>query len=709
MRNKIKVFSLLLVLAIPFFFSFRGYDEVTKSEVLMQVIVQSLNSNHYDPYEINDDFSKRVFNRYLDNLDYGKRYFTQDDIEKMKPYETRLDDQIMKTNYEFFEMSVELLNTRVDMIKGIYKEVLLQPFDFNKNEEIDLDYEEMEWAKDEAELRNRWRKWLKYAVLTRMATKVAVQEGLAEADGKAGVGEVDEADADKPMTMEEMEEDARQKVMKTYNDWERRIDKLNKDDRRAVFLNAVASTYDPHTSYYPPRDKENFDIQMSGRLEGIGATLQTKDGYIKVVSIVPGSPSYVQGDLKEDDVILKVAQGTEEPVDIVDMRLDDAVQLIRGKKGTEVRLTVKKVDGTVMVIPIIRDVVQLAETYAKSALIQNRNTGKRPVGYIKLPKFYADFQNKNGRRCATDVAKEIEKLKAENISGLVIDLRNNGGGSLMDVVEMAGLFIKEGPIVQIKGRYGEPQVLYDRDPEVQYDGPLAILVNSNSASASEILAAAIQDYQRGVIIGTPTYGKGTVQRFYGLNRFLKGGGVELGDLGSIKLTTQKFYRVNGGATQLKGVTPDVILPDAYSFIERGEKLLDFAMPWDEITPAAYDPLSRNMSSYGKVRSGSRERLKDSDAFEIVNENAQRVKRNRDKKTRSLNFDTYIAENKKAKEESKRYKDFFEPIPGTSPSLVNADLVRIESDTVLTRINDDWFESIGKDVYIDEAITIISDM
>lgn len=704
MRNKIKVLSLLLVLSIPFFFSFRGFGEDTKNEVLMQVIVQSLNSNHYDPYEINDDFSKRVFDRYLDNLDYGKRYFTQGDVDKMKTYEKKLDDQIMKTNYEFFDMSVELLDQRLAMINGIYKEILLQPFDFTLDEEINMDYEELDWAKDEAELRDRWRKVLKLSVLSRMATKVAVQDGLADAD------EVDEADASEEiMTMEEMEVDAREKVMKTYNDWERRNGKLTKNDRRAIFLNAVASTYDPHTSYYPPRDKENFDIQMSGRLEGIGATLQTKDGYVKIVSIVPGSPSYVQGDLKEDDLILKVAQGSEEPVDIVDMRLDDAVQLIRGKKGTEVRLTVKKLDGTVMVVPIIRDVVQLAETYAKSALIRNRNTGKHPVGYIKLPKFYADFQNKNGRRCATDVAKEIEKLKAENISGLVIDLRNNGGGSLMDVVEMAGLFIKEGPMVQVKGRYGEPQVLYDRDPEVQYDGPLAILVNSNSASASEILAAAIQDYQRGVIVGTPTYGKGTVQRFYGLNRFLKGGGTELGDLGSIKLTTQKFYRVNGGATQLKGVTPDVILPDAYTFIERGEKLLDFAMPWDEITPAAYDPLTRSMSTYGKVRSSSRERLKDNQAFEIVNDHAQRLKVNRDKKTRSLNLDTYIAENKKLKEESKGYKDFFEPIPGTEPSLAQEDQARIEGDSVLTRLNDDWFKGIGKDVYIDEAITIISDM
>ncbi len=703
MRKKITVFSLVLIFTIPFFFAFKGQGEDPKAEVLMQVIVQSLNTNHYDPYEIDDDFSKRVFDQYLDNIDYAKRFYTQEDIDQMKVYETKLDNQILASNYEFFDLSVELLEKRMDMVRSLYKELLLQPFDFTLNEDIDLDYDEMKWARNEAELRDRWRKYLKYSVLSRVATKVAVQEGLEEAD------EDSEDDPTAAMTFEEMEEDSRQKVMKTYNEWERRIAKLTKDDRRAVYLNAIAGTYDPHTAYYPPRDKENFDIQMSGRLEGIGATLQEKDGYVRVVSIVPGSPSYRQGELNEDDVILKVAQGSEEPVDIVDMRLDDAVQLIRGKKGTEVRLTVKKEDGTIKVIPIIRDVVVLAETYAKSALINNRNTGKRSVGYIKLPKFYADFQNNNGRRCATDVAEEIEKLKEQDIQGLIIDLRNNGGGSLMDVVEMAGLFVKDGPMVQIKSRYNAPQVLYDRDSKVQYDGPLVILVNSSSASASEILAAAMQDYHRAIIVGTPTYGKGTVQRFYGLNRIIGRSVEEVGDLGSIKLTTQKFYRVNGGATQLKGVTPDVILPDAYSYIDRGEKLLDFAMPWDEIDPAAYKAGELNPDLYGKIRRESRERIKQNDIFELVDENAQRMKRTRENKVMSLNYETYIVEEKKLKEEANRFKDMWETIPGTEAKLVPADHERIYADTILAKLNDEWFESVSKDVYIDEAIAILSEI
>ncbi len=703
MRKNIAVFSLVLIITIPLFSTFKGHRDDPKAEVLMQVIVQSLNTHHYDPYEIDDEFSKRVFHQYLDNIDYAKRFYTQEDIGRMKVYETKLDDQILASNYEFFDFSVELLEKRMNMVFSLYKELLLQPFDFTLDEEIDLDYDEMEWAGNETELRDRWRKFLKYSVLTRIATKVAVQEGVEEAD------EDNEDDPTLVMTFDEIEEDSRQKVMKTYNEWERRVSKLTINDRRAIYLNAIAGTYDPHTAYFPPRDKENFDIQMSGRLEGIGATLQEKDGYVRVVSIVPGSASYLQGELEEGDVILKVAQGSDEAVDIVDMRLDDAVQLIRGKKGTEVRLTVKKEDGTIKIIPIIRDVVILTETYAKSALINNRNTGRNSVGYIKLPKFYADFQNKSGRRCATDVAEELEKLKEQDIQGLIIDLRNNGGGSLADVVEMAGLFIKEGPMVQIKGRYNQPQILHDHDSKVQYDGPLVILVNSSSASASEILAAAMQDYHRAIIVGTPTYGKGTVQRFYGLNRIIGRSAEEVGDLGSIKLTTQKFYRVNGGATQLKGVTPDVILPDAYYYIDRGEKLLDFAMPWDEIEPAEYRAGEFSSDLYGKIRSGSRERIKANSTFGLVEENAQRIRRSREDKVVALNYEVYITREKELKEEANQYKDLWKKIPGTKATLVPADYKKTYADTVLAKLNDEWMESISKDAYIDEAIAILSEM
>lgn len=675
-------------------------DDSTKNELIMKLIVESLNANHYDPNEVNDDFSNRIYDLYLKRLDYNKRFFVKEDIEQFEEFKNELDNQVLASEYDFFDMSMDIFELRLANTLSYYKEILVQPFDFTIDETIEVDNDDLVWAESEAELKDRWRKLLKYQVLSRMVTKLEVQEN----DEPAKDGEEKEA----PKTLAELEQDAREKVMKTYKDWEGRLQKTDKEDRRAIYLNAIASTYDPHTSYYPPKDKENFDIQMSGRLEGIGASLVEKDGYIQVARIVPGSPSYRQGELAEDDMILKVAQGSEDPVDIVDMRLDDAVQLIRGKKGTEVRLTVKKVEGSIKVIPIVRDVVILQEVYAKSAVIKNEAMPEG-IGYIKLPKFYADFSRKGGRNSGSDVRDEVSKLKEQGIKGLVLDLRNNGGGSLMDVVEMAGLFIEEGPIVQIKGRYGMPQVLEDRDPMVHYDGPLVILVNSSSASASEIMAAAIQDYKRGIVVGTPTFGKGTVQRFYKLDNLLRRGGEDLKPLGDIKLTTQKFYRINGGATQLKGVTPDVILPDAYFYIERGEKLQDHAMPWDEISSTDYSAWSLNSDTYSRVRKNSRTRIKGNDVFGRVQENAQRLKTQRDVSQRSLNLETYRANEKRFKEEAKKFEDIFTPIEGIEIANLPADLERIGTDTVMQKLNDDWFKKLEKDAYINEAISILNDI
>jgi carboxyl-terminal processing protease len=679
--------------------AFRTVDwEQSKNEILMRVIVQGLNSSHYAPYELNDDFSERVFDLYLKRMDNNKRYFTEGDIAKLEAYRTEIDDQIRVSNFEFFELSEQMQEERMAMVQNLYKEILVQPFDFEKDESIALEPDDVEWAKDEDELKERWRKLLKFQTLSRIATELDIQENVDE----------DADSVPEKKTFAEIEEEARGKVMKMYDNWSHRMEKLDINDRRTVFINAITNTYDPHTGYYPPKDKENFDIQMSGKLEGIGATLQEKDGYIQVVRIVPGSASYRQGELEENDIILKVGQGEEEPVDIVDMRLDDAVKLIRGPKGTEVRLTVKKVDGAVTMIPIVRDVVILEETFAKSAIIHNEHS-KKGIGYIKLPKFYADFNDRNGRSCARDVKDEITKLKEQGIDGLVLDLRNNGGGSLMDVVEMAGLFIEKGPVVQVKGRFGRPQVLDDRDPSVHYDGPLVVLVNSSSASASEIMAAAIQDYKRGIVAGTPTFGKGTVQRFYNLDNFLRGDGDGIKPLGAIKLTTQKFYRINGDATQLKGVTPDVILPDAYTYIERGEKEQEYSMPWDEIDAVGYDTYGLKSSDYGRVRKASRDRLTSSEIFAKVDENARRLKTRRDQRTRTLNLEAYRAEQKEIKEAAEAYKEMFKPIENVQVVNLPGDLASINEDTVRQQLNQDWIDGLLKDVYLQEATAIIDDL
>ncbi|MEO1715046.1 MAG: S41 family peptidase, partial [Bacteroidota bacterium] len=375
-------------------------------------------------------------------------------------------------------------------------------------------------------------------------------------------------------------------VLKTFDDWYERLEKRKRSDYLSIYINSITNVFDPHTSYFEPIEKQNFDINMSGKLEGIGARLQSDGNYTKITSVIVGGPAWKQGDLKENDKIMKVAQDGEDPIDVTGMQLDDVVSQIRGEKGTKVILTVKKIDGSIADIEIVRDVVILEEGFAKSLILHT--TAKEKVGFISLPRFYDDFYDEEGRSCARDVATEIDKLKKENVRGIILDLRNNGGGSLRDVVTMSGFFIEKGPIVQVKARGRSPEVLEDNDPSVKWDGHLIVMVNQFSASASEILAAALQDYERAVIVGsTSTFGKGTVQRFYNLDRAIPGYS-ELKPFGEIKLTTQKFYRIDGGSTQLKGVTPDIILPDMYSYIETGEKEQEYPMNWTQIAPVPHE-------------------------------------------------------------------------------------------------------------------------
>jgi carboxyl-terminal processing protease len=425
------------------------------------------------------------------------------------------------------------------------------------------------------------------------------------------------------------------------------------------------------------------------------------------MSIVPGSPSWKQGQLKAGDIILKVAQGDKEPVDVIGMKVDDAVKIIRGKKGTEVRLTVKKPDASNIIIPIVRDIVILEESFAQSAVIEQN----KKIGYIRLPGFYADFtQNKSGGHyAADDVRKEIIKLKEEKISGLILDLRDNGGGSLTEVVKMVGLFIRSGPVVQVKTR--TEGIKLHEDPDngaVLYDGPLVVMINENSASASEILAAAIQDYKRGVIVGSNSFGKGTVQSFFELDNIRQPGAPSISDpLGAVKVTIQKFYRVNGGSTQLKGVAPDIALPDLYEQMGDGEQDLDFPMPWDQIASAQYEPLQA--PDYDNLRKNSSSRIASSKAFKIIMDKAGQLKREKDQTLESLHLDDYLASRKKIEEENKIFKAFDEPVKGMKVTALNIDLKTIEGDTSKIVRKDDWIGKLGKDVYLSETVNILTDM
>lgn len=666
-----------------------------KEEAIDQILMQSLAQVHYSPMLVNDDFSEKVCKLYIERLDYSKKFLLESDVAELNKFQHSIDEDINNGQFSFFNKSVEIINKRIEEAKVYYTDILAHPFDLTKNDSVQVDPEKLSFSKSTEELKEAWNKLLKYQTLVQIAEMTENQEKAKEKN-----------DTVKIKSREELEIAARKKVLKSNNDYFKRLKDFNRNDRIAGYFNAITALYDPHTEYFAPKDKANFDINMSGQLEGIGAQLQEKDGLIKVNNIIAGSASYRQGQLKAGDIIVKVAQGAAEPVDITDMRLDEAVQLIRGKKGTEVRLTVKKPDASLVIIPIIRDIVVIEDTYAQSVILK----GKKNVGYIKLPEFYADFTGKGGRSCAKDVKKELQKLKDEKVDGVILDLRYNGGGSLPDVVEMAGLFIDKGPVVQVKQKVGNAQVLEDKDAGVFYDGPLTVLVNSNSASASEIMAAAIQDYHRGVIIGTSpaTFGKGTVQRFYDLDDYLPPQYASIKPLGSVKITMQKFYRINGGATQLKGVVPDIILPDPYYLLDQGEKEQDYPMTWDEIAPANYIPIKPSYS-ISKLKANSDVRLKNNPGFALLSESAKRLKKQKDNTVVPLNFDKYMAEQKIYKTESKKLESLDKEIPGVEVMALKVDLANMGSDTVKLNKAKEWYKSIRKDIYLHEAIDVMDDI
>jgi len=687
-------------------------------DVLMRVIVENLKQMHYSPPDLDDSFSEEAFDSYLNNIDPNKRFLTQKDVDRLNAYKTLIDDETMSGNYDFFNLSLEIINNQTIAVKEIYRDILSKPFDFTLEETVDFS-EDNPYAADEVELREQWRKYLKYSVMTRLAGAMDVQESAQSKKETISPPDlpddlIEENEEVEPIAISEsgevksliqMEEEARKGILKTHDDWFERLERLDRKDRLATYVNSITLLYDPHTGYFPPADKDNFDIRMSGRLEGIGAQLQEKDGYIKVVSIVPGSPSAMQGELSANDLILKVAQGSAEAVDIVNARIDDAVKIIRGKKGSEVRLTVQKPDGSVKIIPIIRDVIVLEETYAKSVILNDED--KLKVGYLYLPSFYTDFNDPSGRTSWKDVRTELRKLKKDGADALIFDLRNNGGGSLPDVVEMAGLFIPKGPVVQVKARYTDPHIMTDHNNDVEWDKPVIIMVNEFSASASEILAAALQDYERAIIVGShTTHGKGTVQRFVELNRTLRSNDVP--DLGALKLTTQKFYRVTGGATQLKGVTPDIVWPDNYTYIKTGEREQNNAMPWDQIEPAKFQS-TKSIKKLDAVRKSSEKRTESSVLYTAIDENAKRWKAQSETHVYTLNLITYRADLQARKDVNEEYSKLFKPYNDLQISNLSADQKLMDQDSLKSKRAKDWHKSMQKDIYLYESLQIAEDL
>ncbi|QHS62750.1 carboxy terminal-processing peptidase [Chitinophaga agri] len=693
MKVIIPVALLSISMGVLAFSKLHKEDPPGRYEVIMGLVGQILTQGHYQPKEINDAYSKEVFDKYLKSLDPEKKFFLKSDVDGLKAVSTHIDDELQGAPLECFNAVNTLIKQRVTEAAAIYPEILAQPFDFSKEEKVTLDPDKVDYPANEEARKDAWRKVLKYRVLEKF---VELQESRDKAKDQK-----DKAAAEKPKTDAELEVEARAKVKTVYDRYFDRLkNKQDDNERFSMFINAITTTMDPHTDFFPPAEKRAFEEQMAGKFFGIGAQLKEEDGKIKITSIVTGSASWKDGRLKANDAILKVGQGDKEPVDVTGYAVEDAVKLIRGSKGSIVKLTVKSVDGTQKVIDIVRDEVVLDDTFAKSAIIN----GQHKLGYIYLPEFYADFNDRNGARCAEDVAKEITKLKAENVEGIILDLRFNGGGSLQDVVQMAGLFIPEGPIVQVKSRSGDPMILRDRDKSVQYGGPLAIMVNEYSASASEIMAAAMQDYKRAVIIGSTTFGKGTVQRMLNLDDFYSN--KELGALGAIKLTQQKFYRANGGSTQLKGVTSDILLPDPY--YEVAERKDDDALAWDEIPKAPYSVWMEPVP-VDALKKSSEKRIASSEAFKMMNDNIVTLKKMESQEAYSLNLQTYKAEQKTNTNALKRYDAVNDKVKELNIVSLKTDLDRLAGDSSKLARNKDWLKFRQKDIYLDEAVNVMNDL
>jgi carboxyl-terminal processing protease len=687
------LFALLFAFASCSFTESKDFETDNKDKLLIDLITYVLENGHYSPKALDDAFSIEIYERFIDGLDPLKRYFLEEDLKRFEAYRLDIDDQLKNKELEFFDLVHQTLVKRIEEAKATYKGVLADPIKF-KSKEIEVDYETLVYVSTKKELEERWLDQLSLNLLPAFESKL---EQLAREQS------VEKEELDKKFLIE-AEEEARQELVKTLDEYYTFIDELDRDDYFASFLGAVAETFDPHTSYMAPSDKDRFDISMSGKFEGIGARLQKKPEGTTIVEVISGGPVWRGKLLEVGDQILKVRQEDGDAVDISGMPLDDAILLIKGPKGTNVFLTVKRVTGVVEEVAVVRDVVELEESYAKSTTIVDES---QKFGLINLPKFYVDFEDYSNRNAATDIKLEIERLKEENVEGIILDLRDNGGGSLQTVVDMAGYFIEEGPVVQVKASGNRKEVQEDNDPSVLYDGPLVILVNELSASASEILAAAMQDYKRAIILGSSsTYGKGTVQNVIPLSNIIRSN--DLGDLGALKLTTQKFYRITGESTQLKGVSSDIVMPDRYAYVDVGERDQDNPLAWDRIQAANFTTWDKQID-FERVISNSNERLKANEYVSLLEEEAQWIKQQRDDHTATLGIEEYRKEKEELRERTERFKKLNDYDSKLSFSSLKYEEALFTKDSVLREKRNRWHKELARDLFVEEAINVLKDL
>ena len=697
-QNKWKVFATVFLFGALFFAfnTFKPEDQESpelRQRKLLSTVGHLLESEHYSPRRIDDDFSTEVFNAYFKALDPEKNTFLQSDLDSLSIYSKTIDDEIHGATIAFQPAVSRIYERRVKETQALFNQIMEQPFDFNQDDSVLLNTDKLSYPKNELERAKRWEMLLKYRTIERFASLLDERE-----KNKGKEKFVYKNDST-------LEAESRAYIKKSYKKRLESFEKtFTKEKRFDVFLNAITGLMDPHTDYLAPIEKRSFTEQMSGVIYGIGAQLTQDDFGIRIASIQPGGPAWKSGQIVVNDVIVKIAQGSEEPVDVSGYETTDAVKLIRGNLGTEVRLTFRKPDGSFKVVSLIREKIVLDEGYARSVVIQK---GEDKYGYILLPDFYADFEREDGHRCSEDVAAEIKKLKAENVKGIVIDVRFNGGGSLYEVVQMAGLFIDKGPIVQIRNKEGRSQTLYDETPGMLYDGPLVVMANEFSASASEIFAGAIQDYKRGIVVGsTSTYGKGTVQRNVAFGKPLDSLGIQT-EYGSVKLTFQKFYRITGSSTQKKGVVPDVILPDEYEYLKYREKDNESALSWDEMEKAKY-AIWPNHTQLSPIIQATNLRLQNDTALIRFKQNLQWVSSQVETPV-YLKLDKYQAFKKRVQEVSKQNEQALKLKTPMKLVPMKADYDKFYNNPDKSKQDryQAWIKDLAKDFQLNESSNILS--
>ena len=687
------IFYLIFSFNLFFSSSFPNFNTSDKDKLLIEIITYVIEKGHYSPKEINDDFSIHVFDAFLESMDGQHRYFLKNDIKELNRYKTEIDDELKSSKIDFFNISYNITKSRIQEVEKFYPSLLENPFDFSIKETTSLDFKKMAYASNLNELKAIWRKRFKLSTLDRFVTKKEQELAKKSKDSFYNI-----------KNDNILEKESRLVTLQNIDDYFEILNELDRKDYFNLFLNAVVTEFDPHTYYFPPKEKELFDTSISGKFEGIGARLSKRKEKVKIVEVILGGPVWKNNLLQVGDEILMVSQPNKESVDISGMRLDDSIKLIKGPKGTKVILTVKRVNGTVENVTIERDIVILEESYAKSAIIKKNNMN---FGLIELPKFYVDFKDYGERNAATDVKKALEQFKINSVDGVVIDLRNNGGGSLKTVIDMAGYFIGKGPVVQVKSTGGRKEVLEDSDPSIIWDGPLVLLVNKFSASASEILAAALQDYRRAIILGSDqTYGKGTVQNIIDLNKIIAAN--QYGDLGALKVTTDKFYRINGGSTQLEGVKSDIVFPSRYNSIKIGEKDQLNPLAWDRISPANYSSWDNNIR-YNTIISKSKNRIKNNPLIKLIKEQGQWVKIKQNDFKYNLDYKSYIKVRDEDLLYSKRFEILEEFDSGLSISWLPESIKEIEFKNDFSSRRNKWVERLKKDMYVDEAVNILNDL